>query len=345
MFLVLAALRWRRLAAAVVPAVVLGLAGFGTVVPAANAAKRVSAVPALHGTARIALGKTRSIFGNAFAEAPNGSVYYSRGTVVYVVAGTSAPRVAVRAGRRVVALAANVADLFVQTGLRVTEYRRSTGGRLRHWTLTSPAPITSAGLYAVGGTLWSWTDWATDSSGFEYAKVSRISITSAAVHVVDKFAYPGDASANSAGLFFEAQHGTSGYLGHARPSGSTSYRRLAATAVGTPLALAAGRVDLLTFGQHVRINSYRTTTLALVSSKPVLASDRSLAGTRLGLLVLAEPCPAVSCASATLSKLSVSTGAASGTSHVPGAYLLLSGPAAAVIEVSHGTMYLVRVGP
>ena len=99
------------------------------------------------------------------------------------------------------ALAANDSDLFVETGLRITEYSRGNGRQLRHWTLTTlAAPVTSAGLYVVVDTVCAWTDWATDGSGFEYAQIDRIQTASAAVHVVDRDAFPGDMSADGAGL-------------------------------------------------------------------------------------------------------------------------------------------------
>lgn len=336
----------RGLASAAVPAMAgLVIAGFGSLLPSAQAATSspaMAAGPGLHKTARIALGSASSVFSDAFTEAPNGAVFYSRGSVVHVVDGTSAPHVALRAGRTVLALAANSADFFVQTGLRVTEYRRSNGQNLRHWTLTSPrTPLTSAGLIAVGGTLWSWTDWATDSSGFEFAKVARIETSASAVHVVATQAYPGDMAANSAGLYFEGQRGANGYLGHATPAGSV--RRHQQTVVDAPLALSAGRVDLLSFRSHIFIDSYSGTTLARLSSRRVAGSDRSIADTGAGLLVLAQPCASISCASATVSELSVAHGTSSGTLGVPDADFLLPGPSAAVIEVSGGTMFLVRI--
>jgi hypothetical protein len=148
-------------------------------------------------------------------------------------------------------------------------------------------------------------------------------------------------SADSAGLYFEAQHGAHGVLGHARPSGSVVFR--GPRPVDAPLALAAGRVDLLTGGAHVYIKSYSATSLSLISSKKISQNDRNIAATSAGLLVLTQPCSGVSCVHAAVSKLSVSTGAASGTLHVPNAVILLPGLAAAVIKVSAGTMYLVRI--
>ena len=154
-------------------------------------------------------------------------MFFSRGAVVYVVEGSHAPGVALHAGGAVLALGANDSDLFVETGLRVTEYSRATGRQLRHWTLTSlAAPVTSAGLDVAGNTVWAWTDWATDGSGFEYAQVDRMNTASSAVHVVDKDAFPGDMSADGAGLYFETVHGVTDDLAHASPTTSAvQYRK------------------------------------------------------------------------------------------------------------------------
>jgi|ERR1022692_462683 hypothetical protein len=341
---VMTVLRRGLVSAAIPVAAAVVVAGAG---PLASAQAAVgspahAAAPGLHKTARILLGSAGNVFSDSFTEAPNGALFYSLGSTVYVVRGNSARRVALHAGKPVIALAANASDLFVQTGLTVTEYSRSNDVRLRHWTLTSPrTPITSAGLCAVGGTLWSWTDWATDSSGFQFAKVSRIVTSSSAVHTVATQAYPGDMAANSTGLYYEGQRGSRGYLGHSTPSGVVRTRRQ--PAVDAPLALSGGAVDTLSFSNHVFINSYSASTLARRSSRRVSASDRSIADTGAGLLVLTQPCASQTCSSSTVSKLSVSHGTTSGTLRVPGAGILLSGPSAAVIEVSRGSMFLVRM--
>jgi hypothetical protein len=240
----------------------------------------------------------------------------------------------------VLALAANDADLFVVTGLRVTEYSRANGRQVTHWTLTSPVtPATSAGLYVVGNTVWAWTDWATDGSGFQYAQVDRIHLSSSAVHVFDKSAFPGDMSADGAGLYFETVHGVTDDLAHANPTTSAvQYRR---APVDAPMALAGGRVDLLAFGNDtVDVISYNASTLALVSSKRVPEKDAAIESTGLGLLVLAEG------SSATVGVLNVGTGGTSRALSAPGAYQLLNGPA--VIEATgvHGSradLFLVRI--
>ena len=332
-----------RKAYAVPAAAGLALAAIGTA-HAADSAAAHRVAPKLHVTATVALGSTSNMFGNVFTEAPNGALFYSRGAVVYVVTGHSAPHVAIHASRRVLALAANASDLFVQTGLTVTEYSRSNGSKVRQWSLTSPVkPITSAGLIAVRHTLWSWTDWATDSSGFEYARISRISTSAGAVHVVDKQGYPADMAADASGLYYEEVHGpaNAGYLAHSSPGGRITLRP--DKNINAPLALAAGRVELLSVHSDGRsyLDTYRT-SLARISSVRVSDNYHMIAGTGVGLLVLAQPCTHLTCATASVSKLA-SNGSVSGTLGVPNAFMLLTGPSAAVIEVSHGTMYLVRI--
>jgi hypothetical protein len=335
-------------ARALLAATALALAGLVATAAGAHATSRPTATPAtpaLHGT-RIALGATSGLYGNAFTEAPNGTVFFSRGSVVYAVEGNRAPVIALHAGRTVLALGANDSDLFVETGLLVTEYNRATGGQLRHWTLTSPfGPVTSAGLDVVGATVWVWTDWATDRSGFQYAQVNRIHTSSPAVRVVDKDAFPGDMSADGAGLYFETVHGVTDDLARANPvTSAVQYRK---APVDAPLALAGGRIALLEFGSSAAdVLSYNASTLALVSSKRVPETDDSIVGTGLGLLVLAQPCRGFPCSSATVGRLNPATGVTSGALSTPGAYQLLNGPAVIEASAVHGTradLTLVRI--
>jgi len=332
-------------ARALLGATALALAGLLATAGGAQAAVDATATPALHGT-RIVLGATSGLYGNAFTEAPNGTVFFSRGSVVYAVEGNRAPVIALHAGRTVLALGANDSDLFVETGLLVTEYSRVNGGQLRHWTLTSPfGPVTSAGLDVVGDTVWAWTDWATDRSGFQYAQVNRIHTSSSAVRVVDKDVFPGDISADGAGLYFETVHGVTDDLARANPT--TSAVQYGKAPVDAPLALAGGRVDLLEFGTSAAdVLSYNASTLALVSSKRVPETDDSIVGTGLGLLVLAQPCRGFPCSSATVGRLNPATGGTSGGLSTPGAYQLLNGPAVIEASAVHGTradLTLVRI--
>src|ERR1700722_2737421 len=147
--------------------------------PAAAKAAPVARPAALHTTGTpVPLGALGSSFNYDFSEAPNGSVYYSSGRTVFVVHGTSAPVVVLHAKGHVFAVAANRTELFVDVGRTVTGYRLSTHKVLRHWALASANKPTSAGLFAVGSTVWASTDWATDESGLEPANVSRFRTSS-----------------------------------------------------------------------------------------------------------------------------------------------------------------------
>jgi hypothetical protein len=70
-------------ARALLAAAALALGGLAATTGSAAAAARTAtpATPAVHGT-RIALGATSGLYGNAFAEAPNGAVFFPRGSVV-----------------------------------------------------------------------------------------------------------------------------------------------------------------------------------------------------------------------------------------------------------------------
>src|SRR3984957_7743302 len=183
-------------------AAVAGLAAVGlAIAPAAQAASTLpsgAASAGLHVTAKVDLGRLGPDFSYVLTEAPNGNVYYSRGSVVYLVKGDHAPVAALRASRPVLAVTANSADLFVEVGILGSDDALSNGHRVRAGELASIATITSPEVYTVGATVWAFTDWATDESGFEYANVDRFSLSSPTVHrVTANNAYPAALAANS----------------------------------------------------------------------------------------------------------------------------------------------------
>lgn len=331
----------KGLPAATLPVVVAGLAAVGLAI--APAAQAVSTAPVqatsagLHVTGKVDLGRLGSNFSNVLSEAPDGNVYYSKGSVVYLVKGDHAPVTALRASGRVLAVAVNSSDLFVDVGNKVSAYALSDGHRLRTWTLPSIATVTSAGLYLVGTTVWTFTDWATDQSGFEYANIDRLSLSSPTVHRVSaNNAYPADMAANSAGLYYEGIAGTGNYLFRALGSGSP--RRHADVDIDAPLALAAGSVYLLGVhdnqGDNTYLDAFRGSTLGPVFSKRVSNSDTDIAGTGIGLLLLGA---------GKVSLLDTGNGHAGSVLSVPGAVVLVPGPSAAVVTVSHSTTYLLRL--
>jgi hypothetical protein len=324
---------WRKGVPAIVGLLAVGLGLAAPAQAASTAPKQAS----LHVTGTVDLGRLGSSFSYVFTEDPAGDVYYTRGSVVYLVKGDHAPVVALRASGPVLAVAATSSDLFAEVGKKVSAYARSNGRRLGTWTMPGGQTLTSAGLYPVGSTVWVVTDWATDESGFEYANVDQFSLSSAAVHSVSaNNVYPADVAANSSGLYYEGIAGSGSYVFRAQSSGSP--RRHADTDIDAPLALAAGNVYLLAIhenqGGATYLDAFRGSTLGAVFSERLSASDTDIAGTGLGLLLLGAN---------QVSLLNTGNGHATVTLSVPGGVTLVSGPSAAVVTVSHSVTYLSRL--
>ncbi len=321
------------------PAASAVAAGLGAACMLAAAVPAQASPAALHVTATVSLGHVGSAFTYQFSEAPNGTVYYARGRMVYAVAGSSPPAAILHAAGPVLAVAANSKDFFAEVGRTVSEYRRSDREFVRKWTLPkSIGPLTSAGLFAVGSTVWAWTDWATDESGFEYANVSRIRTTSAAVHKVSSnIAYPADMAANASGLYYEAikPNATNGYLIRVRPSGRVTKR--ADKNIDAPLALTDGRVYLLADHEpsgDLFLDAYRESSLHPVFFRRVSVKNHDVAGAGAGLLMLR---------SGRVSTLSPATGAVTGSLSIAHAVTLAPGPSAVVITFSGGIARLLRL--
>jgi hypothetical protein len=199
--------------------------------------------------------------------------------------------------------------------------------KLRHWTLASANKPTSAALFAVGSTVWASTDWATDGSGLEPANVSRFKTSSGTVHKVSSNnAFPGDMAANSAGLYYQQMIGK-GRLTHVRPSGSV--HRVVDVNLEAPLALAGGR------NSHLYLDSYNASTLARKFSKRFSTNDFDIASGGAGLLMLSL--------SGKISQLSPSTGSTLSAVTVAHAATLVSGHSAAVVVVTGGKYFLIRL--
>jgi hypothetical protein len=333
---------WRRALPAAAILAVAGLAPAGlAIAPAAQAASTApaqGAIAGLHVTGKTDLGRLGPSFTYVLTEAPDGDVYYAVGSVVYVVRGEHAPVVALRASAPVLAVTATSADLLVEVGSKVSAYALCGGRLLRSWTLPgSVAAVTSAGLYPVGGTVWAYTDWATDESGFQYANVYRFDLSSPSVHVVSaNNVYPADMAANSAGLYYEGIAGAGDYVFHAPPSGVLTRR--GDVDIDAPLALVAGNVYLLAIhenqGGQSYLDAFRGSTLSPLFSYRVADSDTDVAGTGLGLLLLGG---------GKVSLVNPASGHSVATLHVPGAVILVPGPRAAVVTVNHSTTYLLRL--
>ena len=142
-------------------------------------------------------------------EAPNGDVYYALGKVVYRVRGDHAPVAVLHASAPALAVAATPGDLLADVGSKVSAYSLRDGRLLRSWNLPgSVAPATSAGLFPVSNTVWAYTDWATDESGFEYAirLPVRPVVADGARRQRKNDAYPADMAADPVWLVLRGDH-------------------------------------------------------------------------------------------------------------------------------------------
>jgi hypothetical protein len=320
------------------PVLAAGLALAGLV--AAAPAQATRAAPATLTPLKVVdLGRLGSSFSYQFTEDPNGNAYYSRGSAVYEAKFDSGPRAILHVHGTVLAVAASTSDVFVDVGRTVTEYRQSNKHSVRSWTLArSPGAPTSAGLFVVGTTVWAWTDWATDESGFQYASVSRFSTSSSAVHKVSSNnVYPGDMAADATGLYFErvTKHGTNGFLAHATPGGSVKLRSDAN--IDAPLGLYNGDVYLLALhesqGGKTYLDSFAESSLVPFHSAVEPSKFTDIAGTFDGVFILGGGTVGLVLTNFNFGQL----GSSHGISH---AVSLLPGPAIAVVTVTHGQTYL-----
>jgi hypothetical protein len=330
----------RSLPAAASAAASLAMIGAAAVPPALAAR---SAADGLHvtGQVQIASGLT---FAGPVTEAPGGALYFGRGRSVYVVNGSSPPRLLRTGGGRVVGLGASSGELFVEVGRIVTEYRRSDDSAGRSWHLSSPQPVKQAGLFPVGRTVWSWTDGASDTggegTGAEPATISRFRISSATVHKVTGNGAQGMLAADAAGAYFLS---FSGRLEHVSPAGRV--RSVKADVSPVSLTLAGGRVEIL--ADHfirrestlrVRVDAYQASNLRTSFSRDVPLGDFALAETGAGLLALT--CPTASCSTERVVRLDPFNGKTVSSLVLPFGTEIVPGPAADVItRVKVGANY------
>jgi hypothetical protein len=284
----------------------------------------------------------------AAAEAPNGAVFVATGSIVYVVEGNSAPVVAEHAGGQVLALAADSTDLFVETGLVVTDYSRSTGNEVTKWTLPGSGTPTSAGLLVGGPVLWAWTDFATDQSGFEYADLDRI--VGQSVVAVDNHAYPGDLemAADADGLYYEGlvNNANAGHLEFVTPSGTKTVSP-DGIQFGSPIALVGGTL-VAEQPENEPGDDWSTwdpTTLKVLSqvTTGIIYAD-PIAETGSGLLLMEVPSGS-SVAGAAIAEQSPTSGEQldSGVGFPSAAQWLLQGYYPAILTAEGGQLYLERL--
>jgi hypothetical protein len=282
------------------------------------------------------------------AEAGDGTFYFARNSTVDAVRGAVAPQEVLHATGKVLALAATAADLYVQTGLTVGDYSLPGGALRRSWALPPErfaphSPPTSAGLLAAGGVVWSWTDWSTDFSGFEYANVQELSAVGPPRPITDD-AYPSDMAADATGLYYEETVGADSYLVHVTANGAKTLSR-PSQVMDAPMAIAPGSV--LLFGVKEPSGDpylfrFSPTSLAALGSVRLGSEILFAVETSAGLLTIG--CNPARCASNAVGLLDPLTAAVSGSVVVPGLVALVKGSAPAALAEVGGHGYLVRLG-
>jgi hypothetical protein len=280
------------------------------------------------------------------AEGPDGTVFYADGEVVMVVSGVSAPQVAEHPGAKVLALGASSSALYVVTPQALIAYSRSDGDQTGRWALTgSPATPTTAGV-AVGGNddIWVWTDWATDSSGYQYAMLYVVQPGAARADIVGTSAEPGTLTTDGTHAFFLVASKNS--LGAslieatpAAPGGSPAVSLQTAASAPTLALVSFSQSQVVLYSQPDSLYTYTPGSAGAVKISTHAGLPVGVAGTSSGLLFLtcAKVC-------VTVTEVDQSTGTSGPSLTVPANSDILLGPDPAVVGVESGHLHLVRLG-
>jgi hypothetical protein len=274
----------------------------------------------------------------------NNDVYFAEGAKVLVVAGHAAPAKFVTAPVAVLALCVTSADLYVETANSIVEYTVPGGTRVGSWPLPSglgPSKNTSAGMSVEGAHLWTWTDWATDESGYEYGSVVEFNTTTWSNKILDKeSANPGDVAVSSLGYFYLAND----RVVRAEPGGTQLKSAKTGDASDAPVAVLGNTIYLDATrepsGNNV-IDSFSASTMQLQHAKQVPTTTYGILGTPLGLVGIHTHGANGSIHDVVL--INATSGAETDAVNVPGAASLLFGTTMSAIGEVSGEMYLYRL--
>jgi hypothetical protein len=318
----------------------------GSVSPTASS----PATPAgLKVAADISLGAAPAKGQPVFAEAPDGTVFYAAGPVVMVVESDSAPAVAEHAGATVLGLGASATTLYVVTAKDLVAYGRTSGNQTGRWALTgSPGTPTTAGVAAGDdGTVWVWTDWATDQSGYEYATVYVVRAGTHTATRLSQTAEPGTLVTDGINAYFLQSSQASQEASLVEWQDATGQDVTGDPAPNQSLAtFSQGRVVLYQAGSGLHEYAPAATTGSgpRVSgfARTAVSDPVGFAATSSGLLFLT--CTAAHCA--TVTQISQTTGAAGQSVAIAGsdhAAWTMLGPAPAVVTSASGQLRLIRL--
>jgi hypothetical protein len=269
-------------------------------------------------------------------------VFFSEGAKVLVVKGHAAPVHFVSAPAAVLATCATASELFVETATAIREYSLPGGTFVGTWSLPSglgPSKVTSAGIAVIGDHLWTWTDWATDESGYEYGSVVEFNTTTWSSKVLDReMVDPADVAANAQGYFFLAGN----RVVRVEPSGKLLESPKSPDASDAPLAAIGGSVYLVTIRGNNKyyLDTYRTSTMTRTRSVMVPSTTYGLLGTPNGLLGIHAGSSHTVTSVVTINP---TTGAESHAVTASGATALIEGTTVSVVAVIRGEMYLDRL--
>lgn len=292
---------------------------------------------------RVKLGSTVATnYALGITQSPTSNdVYFAEGKKVLVVKGHAAPIRFVTAPAKVLALCATAGDLYAQTATSVREYTLPGGHLVGSWGLPSGlAGATSAGMAVEGDHLWTWVDWATDESGYEYGAVVQYNTTTWSHKVFDKGSVdPGDAAADAGGYFFLA----ASRVVRIEPNGRVLESSRTSDASDAPVAALGSSVYFVATREprgNDYLDTYTISTMARRSSKAVRTSTYGLLGTPSGLIGIYG---GSSHSPSSVVLIDPATGQESHALRVSGAASLLYGTTLSAVVEIHGEMYLERL--
>jgi hypothetical protein len=245
----------------------------------------------------------------------------------------------------VLGLGASSSDLYVVTPQALIAYSRPDGSQTGRWALTgSPATPTSAGVVVGGnGDVWVWTDWATDSSGYEYAMMYAVLPGAAKADSVGTSVEPGTLTTDGTHAFFLVASKNS--LGAslieatpAAPGGSPAVSVQTAAPAPTQAIVGFSQSQVVLYSQPSSLYTYTPGSPGAAKVSTHAGLPVLVAGTSSGLLFLTCSKECV-----TVTQVNQATGASGSSVTIPANSNILLGPDPAVIGVESGHLHLVRL--
>lgn len=313
-----------------------GQASVGT--PGAGSGASASAGNSLKVTANVDLGALPLRGEPIVAETPDGAVFYADGQVVMVDDGNGSPQVAEHVGAEVLAVGASTSMLYVVTPQALIAYGRPGGGQAGRWAITgSPATPTTAGITVGDGTIWVWTDWATDFSGYEDAMVYAVPSGAAKAEVLSKAAEPGTLTTDGTHAFFLVQNNSS--MGASLMESSPTAGTVTVGAAPTMTLVGYSRSQVILYKEPGSLYTYTPGASGTGTVQAPVGDSIADAATSSGLLFLT--CTKTACS--TVTAVDQSTGAVGPSVTVPLETGLLLGPDPVVVGVQARHVHLIRL--